>query len=95
MPSVHSMHAAHHGREIHCLQLLQAPAPHQAIAVITGGEDSTLRSFLFHDGGVSGMVRGPRACRLHCRTSLLHRPSRSRRIYAIAPRLTFCMRLRD
>lgn len=56
VPSVQSMHTLHHGREIHCVQLLQAPAPHQAAAVITGGEDSTLRSFLFHDGGVAGMV---------------------------------------
>lgn len=46
--SVRSMHALHHGREIQCVQLLQAPEPHQATAVITGGEDSTLRSFVFH-----------------------------------------------
>ena len=43
-----SLHALHHGREIQCVQLLQAPWPHQAIAVITGGEDSTLRNFVFH-----------------------------------------------
>ncbi len=43
-----SLHALHHGREIQCVQLLQAPQPHQATAVITGGEDSTLRSFVFH-----------------------------------------------
>ena len=51
-----SMHALHHGREIHCVQLLRAPAPDQVTAVITGGEDSTLRSFLFHDGGFTHMV---------------------------------------
>ena len=60
LPSVQSMHALHHGREIHCVQLLPAPAPHRAIAVITGGEDSTLRSFLFHDGNAAEMVKPSR-----------------------------------
>ena len=50
------MHALHHGREIHCVQLLQAPGVHQAVCVVTGGEDCTLRSFLFHPSGATGMV---------------------------------------
>ena len=52
-----SLHALHHGREIQCLQLLQAPAPHQATAVITGGEDSTLRSFVLRPDSTGQKVR--------------------------------------
>lgn len=54
--SVQSMHALHHGREIQCLTLLRAPAPHQAIAVITGGEEGALRSFLYHGSCSTGAV---------------------------------------
>ena len=38
------------------MQLLQAPQPQQAIAVITGGEDSTLRSFVLHPGSTGQKV---------------------------------------
>ena len=55
-----SMHAMHHGREIQCVQLLQAPEPHQATAVVTGGEDSTLRSFVLQPKG-TGHVVSPHA----------------------------------
>ena len=56
-----SVHALHHGREIQCVQLLQAPEPHQGTAVITGGEDSTLRSFLLRPNGTGHMVSKPSA----------------------------------